>query len=140
MFQYWVHRSLIFPQNHKDLLHINIALLDPYQCRKDVITHFICTQEPLTASGTNHQITVLVSTPTSLAIEVRTFGCIKRSSKTFFPINISGENPLVATDARCFMPWIASQYNMKLEEDYEERLNCRNGRGDRNNADQDKCL
>ena len=63
-----------------------------------------------------------------------------RSSKSSYQFNILGENPLVATDARCFMPWIASQYNMKLEEDYEERLNCRNGRGDRNNADQDKCL
>ena len=54
-------------------------------------------------------------------------------------VNISGENPLVATDARCFMPWIASQYNMKLEADYAERLNCQNGEGDKNNADQEQC-
>ena len=54
-------------------------------------------------------------------------------------VNISGENPLVATDARCFMPWIASQYNMKLEKDYTERLNCQNGRGDIKDADQEIC-
>ena len=52
---------------------------------------------------------------------------------------VSGENPLVVTDARCFMPWIASQYNMKLEKDYAERLNCQEGSGDRDNVDQKRC-
>ena len=46
----------------------------------------------------------------------------------------------MAADARCFMPWIASQYNMKLEKDYEERLNCDEDQGDKNNADlKDEC-
>mgnify|MGYP001427038769 FL=1 len=45
----------------------------------------------------------------------------------------------MATDARCFMPWIASQYNMKLEADYAERLNCQNGEGDKNNVDKEQC-
>ena len=62
------------------------------------------------------------------------------SAKTMDKTNILGENPLVATDARCFMPWIASQYNMKLEKDYAERLNCKEGQGDKNNADQEICL
>ena len=51
----------------------------------------------------------------------------------------SGENPLVFTDARCFMPWIASQYNMKLEKDYEERVNCKKGAGKRSNINQKRC-
>ena len=62
------------------------------------------------------------------------------SSTVIHKVTIAGENPLVATDARCFMPWIASQYNMKLEKDYNtERLNCQNGRGDKNNVDQEIC-
>ena len=56
-----------------------------------------------------------------------------------YKIFVSGENPLVATDARCFMPWIASQYNMKLEKDYEERVNCEKGAGKRSNIDQERC-
>ncbi len=52
---------------------------------------------------------------------------------------VLGENPLVFTDARCFMPWIASQYNMKLEKEYEERENCERGRGKRSNINQDSC-
>ena len=52
---------------------------------------------------------------------------------------ISGENPLVVTDARCFMPWIASQYNMKLEKDYKPRDNCQKGNGNRDNVDQKRC-
>ena len=51
----------------------------------------------------------------------------------------SGENPLVVTDARCFMPWIASQYNMKLEKDYAERENCQKGTGNRDIVDQEEC-
>ena len=61
------------------------------------------------------------------------------SAKTMDKTNILGENPLVATDARCFMPWIASQYSMKLEADYAERLNCQNGEGDKNNVDKEQC-
>ena len=46
----------------------------------------------------------------------------------------------MAADARCFMPWIAAQYNMKLETDYKERANCQAGRGDRTNIDKEECL
>ena len=52
---------------------------------------------------------------------------------------ISGENPLVFTDARCFMPWIASQYNMKLEKTYEEKVNCEKGTGEKSNINQERC-
>ena len=55
-------------------------------------------------------------------------------------IHVSGENPLVATDARCFMPWIASQYNMKLETEYVERANCQKDKGIRDNINQKICL
>ena len=57
-------------------------------------------------------------------------------------INFSGENPLVATDARCFMPWIASQYNMKLEKDYSEitKKKCQIEEGDKTNVDKKDCL
>ena len=53
--------------------------------------------------------------------------------------SVSGENPLVFTDARCFMPWIASQYNMKLEKEYKERENCEKGTGKRSNVNQPQC-
>ena len=53
--------------------------------------------------------------------------------------SIAGENPLVFTDARCFMPWIASQYNMKLEKEYEDTENCKKGSGKRSNVNQDEC-
>ena len=33
-----------------------------------------------------------------------------------------GENPLVVTDATCYMGWIAEQYRLKLPEDYERKL------------------
>ena len=56
-----------------------------------------------------------------------------------YKIYVSGENPLVVTDARCFMPWIASQYNMKLEKEYEERDNCKKGEGKISNVNQDRC-
>ena len=56
-----------------------------------------------------------------------------------YKIYVSGENPLVVTDARCFMPWIASQYNMKLEKEYEERANCKKGEGQSSNIDKKRC-
>ena len=47
----------------------------------------------------------------------------------------------MATDARCFMPWIASQYNMKLEKDYTDitQKNCQIEEGDKNNVDEKDC-
>ena len=84
----------------------------------------------------------LVTRQTNLATEV---DILSPDSRIFFFMNnlqnqcVSGENPLVVTDARCFMPWIASQYNMKLEKDYEPRDNCKKGNGNRDNVDQKIC-
>lgn len=55
-------------------------------------------------------------------------------------LSYRGENPLVATDARCFMPWIAAQYNMKLEKDYSDRASCKTGRGDKTDIDKEECF
>ena len=33
-----------------------------------------------------------------------------------------GENPLVVTDASCYMGWIAEQYGLELPEEYERKL------------------
>ena len=78
---------------------------------------------------------------TNLPIEVSKISCLQNVHR--YKIDILGENPLVAADARCYMPWIASQYNMKLEKDYAERLktvNCQEDQGDKNNADvKDEC-
>ena len=54
-----------------------------------------------------------------------------------------GLNPLVATDAICFMPWIAAEYGLKLPEEYEEiiknRESCRVGTGDKTDINKDVC-
>ena len=54
-----------------------------------------------------------------------------------------GLNPLVATDAICFMPWIASEYGLKLPEEYEEiiknRESCRVGTGDKTDINKEVC-
>ena len=46
-----------------------------------------------------------------------------------------GSNVAVATDASCFMDWIADEYNMKLEYEYEEKKSCYTPSGDRNDID-----
>ena len=54
------------------LMHINIALLDRYQCKRDVTTHSICIPKKLTPAVRAHhrQIMELVTPQTNLAIEV----------------------------------------------------------------------
>ena len=77
---------------------------------------------------------------TNLAIEVcQIFNVMVKNDNVQHNLSVLGENPLVITDARCFMPWIASQYNMKLEKQYERNKNCEKGSGSRSNVDQDKC-
>ena len=47
-----------------------------------------------------------------------------------------GSNVAVATDASCFMDWIAEEYNMKLEYEYDkEKKSCYTPSGDRNDID-----
>ena len=38
---------------------------------------------------------------------------------------------MVATDAICFMPWIAAEYGLRLAEDYQVRPSCFKGVGDK---------
>ena len=61
----------------------------------------------------------------------------------FIFIIVIGLNPLVATDAICFMPWIASEYGLKLPEEYEEiiknRESCRVGSGDKTDINKEVC-
>ena len=45
----------------------------------------------------------------------------------------------MATDARCFMSWIASQYGMKLEKEYRDRPSCRTGTGDKEDVNKEEC-
>ena len=50
---------------------------------------------------------------------------------------------MVATDAICFMPWIAAEYGLKLPEEYEEiiknRESCRVGTGDKTDINKEVC-
>ena len=50
---------------------------------------------------------------------------------------------MVATDAICFMPWIAAEYGLRLEEDYDEiirnRPSCFRGTGDKTDIDKKVC-
>ena len=50
-------------------------------------------------------------------------------------------NPGVFTDARCFMRWIATQYNMEMPPDYIEPAHCSDtsGRGNFTDIDQVRC-
>ena len=55
----------------------------------------------------------------------------------------AGLNPMVATDAICFMPWIAAEYGLRLAEDYDEmirnRPSCFTGTGDPTDIDKEVC-
>ena len=52
---------------------------------------------------------------------------------------LSGLNPLVATDAICFMPWIAAEYGLRLPEDYKVRPSCFTGVGDKEDINKEVC-
>ena len=56
---------------------------------------------------------------------------------------LSGLNPLVATDAICFMPWIAAEYGLRLEENYDDmirnRPSCFAGTGDKTDINKEIC-
>merc|ERR1711971_1172176 len=50
-----------------------------------------------------------------------------------------GENPVVATDATCFMSWIAKEYGLKLPRDYAVKESCSSSFGDKTDIDKDVC-
>ena len=50
-----------------------------------------------------------------------------------------GDNPSVATDAICFLDWIANQYDLKLPQDCQKKASCHKSRGDRGDANKRVC-
>ena len=50
-----------------------------------------------------------------------------------------GFNPAVVTDATCYMDWIAEQYELRLENDYESKTSCSQSSGDKEDINQDVC-
>lgn len=50
-----------------------------------------------------------------------------------------GRNPMVATDAICFMPWVARQYGLKMPKFYKQKKSCNIGSGDRNDINKAVC-
>ena len=46
---------------------------------------------------------------------------------------------MVATDAICFMPWIAAEYGLRLAEDYKVRQSCFTGVGDKEDINKEVC-
>ena len=58
----------------------------------------------------------------------------------FLPYNsLLGSNPVVATDATCFMPWIVQQYGLKLPKDFKTKDSCIHGTGDKSDINKDIC-
>ena len=50
-----------------------------------------------------------------------------------------GSNPAVATDATCYMDWIAEQYQLRLDYDYKFNASCFQSSGDKQDINQDVC-
>ena len=62
----------------------------------------------------------------------------------FLKVDISwnsylGANSLVATDATCFMAWIAAQYGLKLPKHYKMKDRCFKGVGDKTDINKKSC-
>ena len=53
--------------------------------------------------------------------------------------NTKGENPVVATDATCFMSWIAKEYGLRLPRDYVVKETCSRSFGDKTDINKDVC-
>ena len=51
-----------------------------------------------------------------------------------------GSNPAVVTDATCYMDWIAEQYNLRLEDDYESKASCSQSSGDKEDLNKARCV
>ena len=50
-----------------------------------------------------------------------------------------GSNPAVVTDATCYMDWIAEQYQLELEDDYDSKASCSQSSGDKEDINQEEC-
>ena len=101
---------------------ISTALLGLYPCRKAVTEPF-----PLYQMTSQFQ---------SLSTEVN----ISKLKLLMYLTQIYlGENPVVATDATCFMSWIAKEYGLKLPRDYATKETCSKSTGDKTDINKDVC-
>ena len=64
------------------------------------------------------------------------FRDIKNNSQFLF----RGANPMVVTDATCFMPWIAAQYGLSLPRDYKVKDSCTQSTGNRDDINKEDCM
>ena len=55
-------------------------------------------------------------------------------------ISYGAENPGIFTDAYCYLPWIASQYGMRLPDGYVRPSSCDQTIGDRRNINLTECM
>ena len=55
-------------------------------------------------------------------------------------ISYSSANPGIFTDAYCYLPWIASTYEMRLPEGYTSKPSCGKSKGKRDVIDESICL
>ena len=51
-----------------------------------------------------------------------------------------GSNPAVVTDATCYMDWIAEQYQLRLDYDYERKASCSQSSGDKQDINKSECV
>ena len=51
-----------------------------------------------------------------------------------------GSNPAVVSDATCYMDWIAEQYNLRLDYDYDRKASCFQSSGDKQDINKDVCM
>ena len=64
---------------------------------------------------------------------------LKRDNTPLRDYIYRGSNPAVVTDATCYMDWIAEQYELRLENDYESKTSCSQSSGDKEDINQDVC-
>ena len=55
-------------------------------------------------------------------------------------ISYGADNPGIFTDAYCYLPWIASEYGMRLPAGYKRPPSCDQSRGERNNINLGDCM
>ena len=65
---------------------------------------------------------------------------LKRDNTPLRDYIYRGSNPAVVTDATCYMDWIAEQYQLRLDDDYEFKASCFQSSGDEEDINKDECL
>ena len=64
---------------------------------------------------------------------------LKRDNTPLRDYIYRGSNPAVVTDATCYMDWIAEQYQLRLENDYDSKTSCSQGSGDKEDINKEEC-